>query len=323
VPSFSYSEFTTQPTAQERVAVLDFKSEEADRAAANVISNMLLTDLVNDGRFTVVERTQMETILREQSFQQTGCTDDSCAVKMGRLLSANKIVFGELSRVNDTMYITVRVIDVARGITDHAERGVIQKSDGIDNTVSRIAIKLMDKMARRTKRGFNIGPLITGRAPSGIMMEYNMFIPSNSEITNFYDRFYGGSAGYTYPINTYFSAIGKMSYMMARNEKYSATMSFNSYHAGVRIGFPLLGVIYPYIGISFIGTWIYEKGKMESAYFFGYGADGSAGTAVQVSRNFTMYGAFTYSYCRVTDEKVTDNSGRTFSIGIMYNLCQE
>jgi hypothetical protein len=82
----------------------------------------------------------------------------------GKLLSANKILLGELSKVDDTMYVTARVVDVAKGIADHAEKCVIRESDKIDIAVSKISIKLMDSMAERTERGFTftMGPLITG-----------------------------------------------------------------------------------------------------------------------------------------------------------------
>jgi hypothetical protein len=155
------------------------------------------------------------------------------------------------------------------------------------------------------------------------MAEYNMFIPSNGETADLYSRYHGGSVGYAYPMNSYLSAVGRISYLKSENGEYSATMSFNSYQAGARAGFPVLGFMYPYVGISLKGTWIYEKGKTESAHFFGYGTDAAAGLAFLISDAFTIYGEFAYSFGRVTDEKDTDNNGKLLSTGVMYKLFRE
>jgi hypothetical protein len=317
--SSSYSETMQRTESKLRVAVLDFKAESVDRVAANAISDMLRADMVNDGRFIVVERNQVDTILKEQGFQQTGCTDNSCAVEMGKLISANKMVLGELSKVNETMYVTIRIVDVAKGASEHAEKGSIRKDEQIDVVVSRIAEKLMDRMAGKKERSINIGPILVGNAPSGVMLEYTMFIPSNSDIVDYYESYQGIGLGYVYPMHMYLSAIGRVSYVMSKNEDYSAYMSFNSYQVGARLGAPLFGFMYPYVGLAVKGTWIYEKGEAESANFMGYGIDGAAGIAFQIM-NFSMYGEFSMGYGKVFDENGTDLSSKAFCIGAMYKL---
>ena len=54
---------------------------------------------VNTGLFTVGERGEMDSILKEQGFQASGCTDIECAVKIGKLLSANKMLVGEIGKL--------------------------------------------------------------------------------------------------------------------------------------------------------------------------------------------------------------------------------
>ncbi len=105
-----------------RVAVLDLKADGVSTKTASAISNMLRTDLVNARKFLVIERTQMNTILEEQGFQMTGCTDSACAVKVGKLMSANKILVGEVNSVAGTLHTTVRIVDVEKSVTDYAAR---------------------------------------------------------------------------------------------------------------------------------------------------------------------------------------------------------
>ena len=82
-----------------RIAVMDVKPEGVPGKTAKVISNMIRNELINTQKFIVIERAQMDMIFKEQGLQQTGCTDQEFAVEMGRLLSARKILIGEVNSV--------------------------------------------------------------------------------------------------------------------------------------------------------------------------------------------------------------------------------
>ena len=44
------------------------------------------------GCFRVIERTEMDNILREQGFQKSGaCDDENCLVEVGQLLGVNRM----------------------------------------------------------------------------------------------------------------------------------------------------------------------------------------------------------------------------------------
>lgn len=78
------------------VAVMNFSGgplvEERLRFS---MSDILITDLVNTGRFEVVERDRLDVVLSEQKLQQEGLTDVSAtALRLGKLINAELIVFG-------------------------------------------------------------------------------------------------------------------------------------------------------------------------------------------------------------------------------------
>ena len=50
--------------------------------------------------------TDVEEILEAQAFSLSGCTDDSCAVEIGELLSAEKIVLGSIEGLGTSMVLT-------------------------------------------------------------------------------------------------------------------------------------------------------------------------------------------------------------------------
>ena len=50
----------------------------------------------------------MNDILKEQGFQQTGCTDASCAVQAGQLLNVKYMIIGSVDRVGNIYSITLK-----------------------------------------------------------------------------------------------------------------------------------------------------------------------------------------------------------------------
>jgi hypothetical protein len=89
-----------------------------------------------------VERNQMHSILNEQGFQQTGCTDQECAVKIGKLLSAQKILMGSVSKVGMQMVINVRIVDVEKGTVDLAAMEKAENDSKLPYAAKRIARKI-------------------------------------------------------------------------------------------------------------------------------------------------------------------------------------
>ena len=80
------------------IAVLDLNPKGVSARVANVVADIIRSEFVNIGNFTVVERSQMNAIMEEQGLQMSGCTDSSCAVQFGKLLSARRIVVGEVNK---------------------------------------------------------------------------------------------------------------------------------------------------------------------------------------------------------------------------------
>jgi len=94
------------------VAVADLTGKEVSQAHASIVSDFLRSELVRTGAFTVVERANMDKILAEAGFQMSGCTEAECAVQMGKLLNVTRMVVGSVSKLIDTYYVTVNLVDV-------------------------------------------------------------------------------------------------------------------------------------------------------------------------------------------------------------------
>lgn len=130
-----------------RIAVLDFQANDVSIFTAKAVSEILSTEMARLGDVSVIERAQMGNILREQGLQQTGCTDSACAVQVGKLLSARKILIGTVSHLGRLYSITARVVDVESGSVNFAESERCMKEEDIDPASRVLAVKLVNRIA--------------------------------------------------------------------------------------------------------------------------------------------------------------------------------
>jgi TolB-like protein len=100
---------------RENIALSDLSAQGVDASASAIISDRLRNELFNTGLFTVIERGQMQEILKEQGFQQSGCTSDQCAIEVGQILNVKYIVVGSVGLLGRIYTLSTRVIDVASG----------------------------------------------------------------------------------------------------------------------------------------------------------------------------------------------------------------
>lgn len=133
------------------VAVIDLNPKGVPKIVANAVSDIIRSEFVNIANFTVVERDQMKAILEEQSLQMTGCTDAACAVQFGKLLSARRIVVGEVTKLGKGAIITARYVDVAKGTSLFSSRDKAATLDEIDVAAERLAKNLAQRIVDEDK----------------------------------------------------------------------------------------------------------------------------------------------------------------------------
>ena len=57
----------------------------------------------------------MQEVLKEQGFQQPGCTTDECIVEIGRLIGVEKIISGSISKIGNIYSVSSRIVNVETG----------------------------------------------------------------------------------------------------------------------------------------------------------------------------------------------------------------
>lgn len=114
----------TQTTARiPNLAVLAFTGNAGtDAEDLKAVAGRLESELMRTGSFRVVERRNVDAILREQGFQESGaCNTSDCQVEVGQILGVERIVSGELTHMGKLWSLTVRQVDVSTGalVTSH------------------------------------------------------------------------------------------------------------------------------------------------------------------------------------------------------------
>ena len=104
-----------QGTGKINLAVMDLEALDVSSSARRALSDRLRNELFNSGRFAVMERNKMDEILKEQGFQQTGCTNDECIIEAGRLLGVDRMIAGSIGKVGTIFTVSLRMIDIETG----------------------------------------------------------------------------------------------------------------------------------------------------------------------------------------------------------------
>lgn len=98
------------------VAVVPISARSVDSASVAVVEDAISSELVKSQKVRVMERVQMDRILREQGFQQTmACDQGNCTMEMGRLLSVNLLLTGSLGKIGNMYSLSLRLVDVGTG----------------------------------------------------------------------------------------------------------------------------------------------------------------------------------------------------------------
>jgi curli biogenesis system outer membrane secretion channel CsgG len=99
---------TSAAQQKKRVAVLDFDYGTvrsyvtaiwgSDQDVGKGVADLLVQKLVQDGKYRVIERKQLDKILAEQNFSNSDRADPSTAAKIGRVLGVDAIIVGSITK---------------------------------------------------------------------------------------------------------------------------------------------------------------------------------------------------------------------------------
>ncbi|MCK4594281.1 hypothetical protein KAU45_07250 [bacterium] len=137
--------------AQTTVAVLDFEASGVSEPTAVGVADVFRVELVNTGRFHVVERARIADVLAEQGLAMSGCTSNECVINLGALLGANRIITGKISLVGSTYICSVRMVDVELGTIELSEMVEVKNETKLIDASKELAGRIAEAVPLITK----------------------------------------------------------------------------------------------------------------------------------------------------------------------------
>jgi len=99
-----------------RIAVVDFTDINCQiLPAGSVIAELLIGELFRTGRYEIVERKLLSTMLEQHKLNMSGLVNESTARKVGRLLGVDYLVTGTVIDLGTALNVNARTISIETG----------------------------------------------------------------------------------------------------------------------------------------------------------------------------------------------------------------
>lgn len=136
-----------------RVAVLDPTTSgiAMDDGTKLAVQELISSTFVNTGRYIIIERSMIDKIIKEQSFQNSDIADNSQATEIGKLAGANKVVLSAVSLVGGRNLLSIKIIDVTTASVDKQKTKIVGSSDLLD-AVEPLTLELLGVQAEYVKQ---------------------------------------------------------------------------------------------------------------------------------------------------------------------------
>jgi TolB-like protein len=132
-----------------KIAILTLKNTNGvSEGETELISDRLRNEFFSTGMVDVMEREQMQEVLKEQGFQQSGltCAEQGCMVEIGRMLGVQRLITGSIGKLGSMFMVNVRSVNV--------ETGKMEKvvSEDVKGEIEDV-VKIIPEIARKIAGG--------------------------------------------------------------------------------------------------------------------------------------------------------------------------
>lgn len=123
--------------AKERIGVMDFiESEGLPRDTGKTAATHAIIALLDSQKYTVIEKSTVEFILKEQALQKKGCTDTDCAIQTGKLIAANLMLTGNIIELNKKIIVSINIRNIEQGKVEFSETMSIASLKELEFTIT-------------------------------------------------------------------------------------------------------------------------------------------------------------------------------------------
>ncbi|BCG62748.1 MAG: hypothetical protein methR_P0398 [Methyloprofundus sp.] len=139
----------TPPSKRVSIAVIEFKTlnkQAQEISLGELISETFTSALVNSNNFKIIEREQLDKVVKEMEMTQTGFIETTDAVEIGKMLQADAIITGSVALLKNQIQLNARIIEIESAYVIGAESATTQYSlDRINQAINNIVYSLSRK----------------------------------------------------------------------------------------------------------------------------------------------------------------------------------
>jgi len=159
-----------------KIVILNIQSTSHD--LSDYIIDELIANAVNDKKFTVVDRQQLDAIRSEQNFQLTGEVDDAEALAIGKFFGAQTIVSGAVNRLGTGYRIRIRALEVKTAQV----QGQYNRNIAASQTINSLLASGGSSTVNSAKSTINNSGIATNTSRNEINMPLTVgtMVPGNS-----------------------------------------------------------------------------------------------------------------------------------------------
>ncbi len=152
------------------VSMLPFFQEEIFKEIGSLAYDNLVTAIIDQERFAMVDRSKIEAIVNEMRLSADQLTEQTTTVKVGRLTAAEGIIMGVVKEAPSSIEVYARLVDVESS-------AILLEKDAFHEDKSLSNLKfLMEGLALKLKHGF---PILEGEILSQEGDDFTINLGSN------------------------------------------------------------------------------------------------------------------------------------------------
>lgn len=211
--------------AAENIAVLDLIAKNGlTQAEASTLTDRVRSLVIRNGQYQILERENIERILKEQGFQSTqSCEDTQCSLEIGRLLAVKQIMTGSVSKLGNLYAINLRIIDVQNGrvVRDEYEDCICLLETVLTQSVPNVVNKILGgqkpSLTPPNTKPETTASVMDTSLPLRPLKPHQLYLEGGVPLPSVYGVGYGGfripryaSIGYLYHFSDYLAAGGQV-----------------------------------------------------------------------------------------------------------------
>ena len=138
--------------ARDNVAMIDFEANNVEESVAQALTEEVLTEMIKLDAYQVIERSKMRELIQEQNFQNSGCVNTACAVKLGNILGVKYIITGTVNLVGNLYSVNAKMILVENGVITKTASYKDRKIENLmEFGMKDVAVQLSDVVYKSEK----------------------------------------------------------------------------------------------------------------------------------------------------------------------------